>query len=302
MTVRLHDDQVEVEVEVVRGLVATQFPQWADQPVTVVPSAGTVNAVFRIGEDLLARLPLQQRTSQDVPTELAALRELHGATRFATPEVVAEGVAGQGYPFNWVVLRRLPGTPADELDTAELTGLAVDLAEFVRAVRDLPLHGRKFSRPGRGGDLHAHDGWMAECFARSEEVFGAGTLDVAALRELWSRYRTLPHVSADVVTHGDLVPGNLLVTGGRLAGVLDAGQLGPADPALDLIAGWHLFDRPAREVFRRGVGGEELDWVRGQAWAFQQAVGLGWYYVTTNPRASSLGLRTLARILDDPWV
>lgn len=297
----MHDDQVEVDVEVVRRLVAGQFPGWAELPVTELRTAATVNAVFRLGDDLLARFPLQQRTSDDLAVELAALRELSGATRFATPVVVADGVAGEGYPFGWAVLAWIDGVPADAVDTADLTGLALDLAEFVRGVRDLPLHGRKFSGTGRGGDLHAHDAWVEQCLERSQEVF-AERLDVAALRDLWARYRTLPHVSADVVTHGDLVPGNLLLRDGRLAGVLDAGRLGPADPALDLVAGWHLFDRRAREAFRRGVGGEELDWVRGQAWAFQQAMGLGWYYLTTNPSMSSLGLRTLGRILDDPCV
>lgn len=37
------------------------------------------------------------------------------------------------------------------------------------------------------------------------------------------------------MTHGDLMPGNLLVAEGRLAGVLDCGGLGAADRALDLV-------------------------------------------------------------------
>ncbi|WP_380173374.1 phosphotransferase [Kineococcus sp. DHX-1] len=298
---RMHPDEVDVPTTLVRRLVDEQFPAWRGRRLEPLPGRGTENAVFALtgdDEDLLVRLPLRAEAAAGLDGERAAAGELSGRTRFATPEVVATGEPGEGFPFGWTVLRLLPGTPADGVDTAASEGLARDLAEFVRGVRALPLHGRRFASAGRGGDLHRHDAWVAECLQRSEDL-----LDVPALRGLWSRLRALPHVSADVVTHGDLVPGNLLLDdAGRLTAVLDVGGLGPADPALDLLAGWHLFDRPAREVFRTACGGEELDWVRGQAWAFVQAVGLVWYYVDTHPGMSSLGARTLARVLDDPLV
>ncbi len=293
----MHDDEVEVPQALVAELVRTRFPDWAGLRLTALRGTGTVNAVFRLGEDLLVRLPRRPGEAARLPAELAATRELFGRTRFPTPEVVAVGEPAAGYPFGWSVLRWIPGTPADEVDTAGAQDLATDLAEFVRGVRDLSLHGRRFSGDGRGGDLHRHDGWVRECLARSGDL-----LDVPALRALWERCLRLPHVSADVVTHGDLVPGNVLVGGGRLAGVLDVGGLGPADPALDLIAGWHLFEGPARERFRAGCGGRDLDWVRGQAWAFVQAVGLVRYYARTNPAMSSVGARTLGRVLADPLV
>ncbi|WP_243747745.1 phosphotransferase [Mycolicibacterium sp. CBMA 226] len=44
------------------------------------------------------------------------------------------------------------------------------------------------------------------------------------------------------MNHGDLLPGNLLVHEGRLTGVLDVGGLTPADPVLDLVSAWHLFE------------------------------------------------------------
>jgi aminoglycoside phosphotransferase (APT) family kinase protein len=72
---------------------------------------------------------------------------------------------------------------------------------------------------------------METCFGQSEQL-----LDVARLRRMWAAMRTLPRVAADVMSHGDLIPGNVLVSGGRLAGILDVGGLGPADPALDLVA------------------------------------------------------------------
>lgn len=76
------------------------------------------------------------------------------------------------------------------------------------------------------------------------------------------------------MTHGDLIPGNLVVRDGRLVGVLDPGLLGPADPALDLIVAWHALADGVRDQFRRGLDCSDLDWERGKAWAFEQSIGL----------------------------
>jgi aminoglycoside phosphotransferase (APT) family kinase protein len=102
-----------------------------------------------------------------------------------------------------------------------------------------------------------------------------------------------------VMSHGDLIPGNVLVSGGRLAGVIDVGGLGPADPALDLVAAWHLLEAGPRQVLRDDLGCDDLGWERGKAWAFEQAMGAVWYYVESNPTMSRMGRRTLERIQAD---
>jgi aminoglycoside phosphotransferase (APT) family kinase protein len=99
------------------------------------------------------------------------------------------------------------------------------------------------------------------------------------------------------MSHGDLIPGNVLVDRGRLAGVLDVGGLGPADPALDLVAAWHLLEPGPRQALRDDLGPSELAWERGRAWAFVQAMGAVWYYVHSNPPMSRMGRRTLDRVL-----
>jgi aminoglycoside phosphotransferase (APT) family kinase protein len=101
------------------------------------------------------------------------------------------------------------------------------------------------------------------------------------------------------MSHGDLIPGNVLVAGGRLAGILDVGGLGPADPALDLVAAWHLLQAGPRQALRDDLRCGDLEWERGQAWAFEQAMGLVWYYADSNPAMSRMGRRTLNRIQAD---
>jgi aminoglycoside phosphotransferase (APT) family kinase protein len=299
----MHDGQLDVSAGMVRELVAGQFPGWRGLAVRAVESPGTVNAIFRIGDRLAARFPLVAadpgRVRAELEAEAAAGRELAGRTRFGTPEPVALGEPGAGYPLPWSVQTWLAGVTAAEADPGESVPFARDLAEFIAGVRAIGTGGRRFRGSGRGGELRGQDQWVQTCLARSE-----GLLDVARLRSLWVVMRALPRgPEPDAMSHQDLIPGNLLVAGApadggaRLAGVLDVGGLGPADPALDLVGGWHLLTDGPRQVFRDALGSDDPEWARGQAWAFAQAIGLVWYYLDTNPAMAELGRRTLDRIL-----
>ncbi len=289
----MHPGQLDVAPETVRRLVARQFPQWRGLPLRAVRAQGTVNALYRLGDDLVARLPLVAATRERLEAEASAARELLGRTRFATPEPVAIGEPGPGYPLPWSVQTWVPGTVATPDGHSE--AFAHDLAELIEGVRAIDTRGRTFSGDNRGGHLPDHDAWMETCLQHSE-----GLLDVPPLRRLWAAFRELPREGGDVMTHGDLIPGNLLVDGGRLAGVIDVGGLGPADPALDLVAAWHLLDTGPREAFRADLRCGDLEWMRGAAWAFEQAMGLVWYYAETNPVMSRMGRRTLERLAAAP--
>ncbi|MFD9137177.1 aminoglycoside phosphotransferase family protein [Streptomyces bottropensis] len=293
----MHDDQVDVTAETVAMLIREQFPQWSGKAIRLLPSTGTVNAIFRIGDDLSARFPLRPADAADalasLQEEARASAELARVSRFPVPEPVALGRPGAGYPMPWSVQTWLPGTVASDADASGSDAFAEDLAAFIGALRGAETRGRFFSGEGRGGVLVDHDGWMEQCFEESE-----GLLDVPRLRQVWSRLRELPRTGGDVMSHRDLIPGNVLVAGGRLSGVIDTGGFGPADPALDLISAWHLLRPGPRDVLRRTLGCDDPEWERGKAWAFEQAMGLVWYYVESNPTMSRLGRRTLDRILE----
>ena len=259
---------------------------------------GQCTALFRIGDKFLARFPLEPGdagpTWRWLQSEAQAARELLGRTRFPTPEPVAVGEPGAGYPLPWSVQTWLPGTVATDEDPGESAAFAHDLAEFIHGVRAIDTGGRAFSGKGRGGELPSHDAWMQTCFERSEQL-----LDVPQLRRTWAIMRVLPRSARDVMTHGDLIPGNVLVSNGRLAGVIDVGGMGPADPALDLVGAWHLIEAGPRQVLRGDLKCEDLEWARGKAWAFEQSMGAVWYYVESNPAMSLMGQRTLQRIMAD---
>ena len=292
----MHADELPVSAARARELLGAQFPRWRDLPVTRVDSPGTVNAVFRVGGRLAARFPLQgadpaaARRAQQA--EATAAGELAAATRFPVPQPVAAGEPGPGYPLPWSVWTWLPGVTGDTDDPAGSADFAADLAAFIGDVRVIATRGRTFNGQGRGGDLKQHDDWMATCLRQSE-----GLLGVPRLSRLWAELRELPREDPDVMSHGDLTPGNVLVAGGRLGGVLDIGTYGAADPALDLICAWNLLEAGPRQVLRDALQCSDLQWARSQAWAFQQALGLVWYYAASNPVMSRLGRVTLDRIL-----
>ncbi|PZF93156.1 aminoglycoside phosphotransferase [Micromonospora deserti] len=295
----MHANQLTVSLETVRNLVDEQFPQWRSLPIRSIPSQGTVNAIFRIGDQFTARFPLEPRDAEStrrwLEAEAEAARELVGRTGFATPEPVALGEPGSGYPLPWAVQTWLPGAVATDEDPGESVAFAHDLAEFVNDVRAIDTRGRRFSGGGRGGDLQSHDAWMETCFRNSERL-----LDVPRLRRMWAAMRSLPRSAAkDVMNHSDLIPANVLVSNGRLAGILDVGGLRPADPALDLVSAWHLLEAGPRQVLREDLGCNHLEWERGKAWAFAQAMGVVWYYIESNPAMSRMGQRTLERIMTD---
>jgi aminoglycoside phosphotransferase (APT) family kinase protein len=295
----MHANQLTVSLETVRTLVDEQFPAWRSLPISSITSQGTVNAIFRIGDQFAARFPLQTGDVELVQcwleSEAEAARELIGRTRWPTPKPVALGKPGPGYPLPWSVQTWLPGVVATDEDPGESVAFAHDLAELINDVRAIDTRGRTFSGKGRGGDLQSHDAWVETCFGHSEQL-----LDVPRLRRLWTVMRSLPRSTAgDVMTHGDLIPGNVLVSSGRLAGILDVGGLGPADPALDLVSAWHLLEEGPRRVLRERLGCDNVEWQRGKAWAFQQAIGAVWYYIESNPAMSRMGQRTLERIMAD---
>lgn len=293
----MHDDDLEVGDGLARALIDAQFPEYAGLVLRRLPSSGTVNVIFRLGPRLSVRFP--RRAGDTNATQAALELEASCAAEFSdrstvdAPRPVGIGAPAGGYPLAWSIQTWVPGATASPTGCADSVGLARDLANLIAALRATPTRGRRFTGTGRGGDLRTHDEWVESCLAKSQHLPHASTL-----RRLWNRLRTTPRNQTDHMTHGDLIPGNVLVADGRLVGVLDTGGFGPADPALELVAAWHLLGDDARDVLRVALDCDETEWDRGKGWAFQQAIGAAWYYHDTNPDMYDMGMTTLHRLLE----
>ncbi|WP_270888666.1 aminoglycoside phosphotransferase family protein [Pedococcus sp. 5OH_020] len=294
----MHADQLDLGLESVAGLVAERLPQCEGLPLRRVPSHGTVTQLFRLGPDLVLRFPLQ---GDDVEAgrlllaeEAVAARRLLGRLPVPTPEPLMLGGPTATCPLPWAVYGWLPGATASHAGVAASRAFAEDLAAVVSALWSMDVEGCSFAGQGRGGPLPLQDDYVDTALRRSRDL-----IDVRALERLWQRLRTAARTEADTWAHRDLMPGNLLMRGGRLAAVIDVGGLAPADPAIDLMPAWNLLEPPARRVFRQSLDVDDARWERGKAWAFARAVGCLDYYRVTNPVLSRLAHHTLTALLTD---
>lgn len=297
----MHENSIHLTPEATEALIRGQFPEWDDEPLQWLGDAGTVNWVVRIGEHLAARFQRQfgnlEEVSENLQHEAEALERLSAAVSVPVPAVVALGEPGPQYPLPWTVHTWVAGEVVTPTSVAAAQPFSEGLLTLISELRGTDAKGRQFRGSGRGGELTFHDEWMETCFRESERL-----LDVPSLRRLWERFRELPRDQPDGMTHGDLIPANILIDNGQLCGLLDGGGFGPADPALDLVSAWHLFDSPLRAHFRRHLGCSDVEWQRGAAWAFQQSMGLVWYYNESHPGMRELGRSTLHRIQSDPEI
>ena len=290
--VQMHVDEVHTDADLVRRLLAAQHPQWADLPIRRVPSAGTDNAMYRLGDDLVARLPRIDWAVDTVAKEQRWIPFLAPQLPLAVPRPVADGAPTDEFPYPWGVVEWLPGEHAtvDVLD--DPVQAARDLAAFVRALRavdatDGPRHHRGASI--RRGDRLVRDG-----------IETAGDdVDATALLEVWEEAIAAPeHDGPPTWFHGDLSYLNVLAVDGRVSGVIDWGTCAVGDPAIDMIAAWSMLPPGAREVYREELGVSDAEWARGKGWVVTGVFGIP-YYRYTNPVLVADKIRAIAAVLAD---
>jgi aminoglycoside phosphotransferase (APT) family kinase protein len=286
-----------VDEDLVRRLIAGQFPQWAGLAVERWPSGGTVNAMCRLGDDMVVRLPLVRGGAGDVTMEQEWLPRLapHLPTRI--PEVLGAGEPAQGYPWPWSVYRWLTGEHPEAGVLSEPVLLARDLAAFVAAMRRITLPDAP--KAHRGGPVASLD---AETRAAIKELRGIPQEDVdcdAAVSVWEETLRASGWDGPPVWLHADLMPGNLLIDGGRLASVIDFGCAGTGDPACDLFPAWNLLPSDAREVFREELAVDDATWIRGRGRTLSQALIALPYYRRTNPAMARNARHVIRAVLDE---
>jgi aminoglycoside phosphotransferase (APT) family kinase protein len=265
------DDRIVISMQQVRALIASQFPQWGHLDVRPVELSGWDNRSFRLGDDMLVRLPSAARYVAQVEKEHRWLPELASLLPLPIPEPLAIGERGQDYPFPWSVYGWLDGEPlALHLDETDLSPIAADVAAFLKALHGIdasngPLAGEHNFH--RGGSLAVYDGE-----ARAAAVRLADEVDQALAMEIWQLALSSQWQGPGVWVHGDIAEGNLLVKDGRLSAVIDFGSSGVGDPSSDLILAWNVLDTESRAVFRRALDLDDATWQRGRGWALWKAL------------------------------
>jgi len=290
----VHPDEIEIDLHVVQRLLGEQFPQWAGLPLQRFPSYGTVNTLFRLGDELCVRLP---RLLAEVPTyvteqihkEAEWLPRLSPHLPAQVPVVVGHGEPSEDYPYSWAVYRWLEGEPPLRATDA----LAHEVAAFITALQRIDPTGAPATM-GRAQPLAAHDSATRAALTRLH-----GEIDVPAATRAWERALEAPNWEKSLVwVHGDLLAANLLLRNGRLSAVLDWGSLCSGDPACDLMIAWSLL-APVRDEFRATVDLDDATFERGRGWALSQAVIALPYYLHTNPPMMAHARSAISGVLTD---
>lgn len=289
---KMHDGEVGIDAGQVGRLVGAQFPHLAGLPIRAVRSTGTVNAIYRLGDDLYARLPRVRTHVRDLDNEWRWLPRLAPPLSLRVPEPVSMGRPDGEYPFPWAIYRWIDGSPyADELIDDERQA-AVELAGFVAELRGIDPGGAP--RGGRKPLCHL------DAVTRSALESARDVIDHEAATAAWEQALRAPEWDGTAVwIHTDLLRPNLLVAGGRLRAVIDFGGAGIGDPAADVIAAWSVFGRDGRARFRAALDVDDDTWNRARGYALHQAALIIPYYPETNPEFVALAKRTVGEILAD---
>jgi aminoglycoside phosphotransferase (APT) family kinase protein len=288
----MHPDQVESDAALVRLLLAEQYPQWADLAIERIRSSGTDNAIYRLGTEMVVRLPLIHWAVDQVEKEHTWLPRLAPRLPLAVPEPLAMGEPAHGYPWHWSVYRWIDGENAHPDRVVDLREAALDLAEFVLALHSIDFPDAP--RSARGVQLVTKDAEIRGAIEAMRHEFDADALTAA-----WEEATTAPPWDGPSVwVHGDLSDGNLLVRDGRLHAVIDFSCLGLGEPANDLDVAWDLFSGESRDAYRAALGVDDATWARGRGWAITAVFGIP-YYEHTNPGIVARARRRLAAVLAD---
>lgn len=290
---KMHADEVDINPSLVQRLIATQFPQWADLLIQPVPSAGTDNAMYRLGNDKVVRLPRIEWAVKDVDKEHQWLPRLAPHLPVAIPIPLGKGVPAEGYPWHWSIYRWLKGeNPTIDFIT-EPKSLATELAEFITRLQQIDSTGGPSA--GRGVPLA-----MRDAPTRTAIKTLRGMIDSDATTVAWDAALQSPAWSGSPVwVHGDLSPGNLLIVNGRLSAVIDFSGLGVGDPACDLIVAWNLLPADTRNFFRAALRVDDATWARGRGWALSIALIQLPYYRDTNPVLATNARHVIHEVLAD---
>ena len=263
-------DKIHIDIPLVRSLIATQFPQWADLKIKPVEFSGWDNKTFHLGQHMTVRLPSHAEYSGQVEKEQYWLPKLASHLTLPIAMPLAMGKPTLEYPLHWSIYKWLEGSTASIERINDLSEFATMLAEFLSSLQQSDATGGPLAGEHnfyRGGDLATYDAetkHAIENLADKTYVKGATAVWNLALASTWQY--------PPVWVHGDIAIGNLLVNNGQLTAVIDFGQLGIGDPACDLAIAWTLFTGESREAFRAALKLDSATWARGRGWALWKAL------------------------------
>jgi len=290
-------DALNIDLNLVRRLIASQFPSWSDLPITEVLPNGWDNRTFRLGDRMSIRLPSAERYAAQVDREHRWLPVLSDKLPLPIPTPLAIGKPDDSYPYKWSIYGWIDGDTAIPERIDNMPMFASALSEFLVALRSIDTSGAPGPGAGyRGGDLGIYN----DQTRRAIEMMGAeSNLDRELLTDIWDTALASKWNKPPVWIHGDVSSGNILVKDGTISAVIDFGSTAVGDPACDLSIAWTMFDEKSRDTFRNGMDLDEMTWTRGKGWTLWKALIILSGISETNTVEGERSRQTVDRILND---
>jgi aminoglycoside phosphotransferase (APT) family kinase protein len=295
----MHTDELDTDVALVERLLTEQFPHWTDLPIEPVLPMGTDNALYRLGDDMVVRLPRRPRDSIVLEKERRWLPKLAPLLPLAVPVPLAEGTPGDVFPLTWSVYSWLRGENATPDRLTDPTRAAHDLARFVAALQRIDPSGGP--RPGEHNAFRGVPVADRDEATRSAIASLGSSIDGCAVAGAWeAALRATEWEREPVWIHGDLDSRNVLAENGSLSAVIDFGCLGVGDPAYDVMVAWKMLSRDSRKSFRAALAVDEATWARARGLTLSQSLmALAYYTLETNAVLVLEARRWLAEVLAD---
>lgn len=254
-----------------RKLIAEQFPEYADLSITDVEKQGHDNRTYRLGRNMLIRMPTDADYALKVPKEQELLPQLAKRLSVSIPAPIKMGKPSTDYPYPFSIYKWLPGKSINflTLTDQDKEQLAFDLAKFLKELQ--AINDVEGPEPGqhnwwRGDHVSVYDKGAREQIAELAEI-----IDVTQALALWDKACATRWNKHPVWIHGDFAIGNILMDGGRLSAVIDFGGAAVGDPACDFVIAWTYLSGKAREIFISEMDMDNDTWLRARAWALWKA-------------------------------
>jgi aminoglycoside phosphotransferase (APT) family kinase protein len=288
--------EVDIDEALVRRLIREQHPEWAGLPIAEVCAYGTDNVIYRLGDDMVVRLPRLPRAAEMVDKEQRWLPRLAPLLPLAIPVPLAKGAPDDAFPYPWSVCRWLDGESFADQPDVDLCDVAVGLGRFLDALQRIDTTAGP--RSSRAEPVSTRDD--DDVRSTIGHLGAEGILDPDVATAVWDAALAAPAWDRPPVwIHGDLFPGNLLVDHRRLTAIIDFGLVGLGDPACDMLPAWTVLTARTRDLFRAGLGIDDATWARGRGWALSAGLGAVRVYRTTNPALAAAGWHAIDETVAD---
>ncbi len=291
--VRWPDAEVNASASLVEQLIREQHPDLSIDGIRAMPP-GFDNTIWRLGDDMVVRLPRREVAVALIRNEQRWLPELARRLPLAIPIPLRVGRPSEIFPWPWTIAPWIDGLPGNTVDPAIMGRAAAPLGRFLRALHcDAPDDAP--SNQFRGVPLATH---RDDFLARLDDV--GDLVNRGQVLRVWeASLDAAPWTPPLQWIHGDPHPANLIFRDDALVGVIDFGDLCAGDPASDLAGALLALPAGSLNEFFRAYGDTDGATLRRTlGWAVHVGLMFILLGLSDEPSYEAIGHRAITNAIE----